>query len=196
MKLPLQITFKNVDSTETIEASIRSHAARLDQFFDRIMRCHVVVTAPQLRHRKGRLYNVRIDLTIPQHEIVVNREPPLDHAYEDIEVAIREAFNSAARQLEDYARRMRGDVKVHPVPPHGRVKALFPEKGYGFIETSEGLEIYFHRNSVVDDAFPRLKVGDEVRYVAQEKESEIGPQASTVIPAGKHHIPEPEAGEG
>jgi cold shock CspA family protein len=156
------------------------------------MRCHVVVTAPQRRHRKGRLYNVRIDLTIPQHEIVVNREPPLDHAYEDIEVAIREAFGSAVRQLEEYARRMRGDVKAHPVPPHGHVKTLFPEKGYGFIETTDGLEIYFHRNSVVNEAFPRLHVGDEVRYIAQEQESGSGPQASTVIPIGKHHISEPE----
>ncbi len=193
MQLPLQITFKNVDSTETIETSIRNHAARLDRFFDRIMRCRVVVAAPQRRQRKGRLYNVRIDLTIPQHEIVVNREPRLDHAYEDVEVAIREAFNAAAHQLEDHARRMRGDVKAHSVPPHGRVKALFPEKGYGFIESSEGLEIYFHRNSVVDDAFPRLNVGDEVRYTPQEKESGLGPQASTVIPVGKHHVLGPEA---
>jgi hypothetical protein len=118
------------------------------------MRCHVVVATPQCRQRKGRLYNIRIDLTVPRHEIVVNREPLLDHAYEDVEVAIREAFNAAVRQLEDHARRMRSDTKTHAVPPHGRVKALFPEKGYGFIESSDGLEIYFHRNSVVDDEFP------------------------------------------
>jgi ribosomal subunit interface protein len=193
MKLPLQITFKNVDSTEAIESSIRRHAERLDRFFSRIMRCHVVVSSPQRRHRKGKLYCVGIHLTIPQHEIAVNRAPGLDHAYEDIEVAIREAFNAAARQLEEHARRMRGDVKVHPVPLHGRVRALFPEKGYGFIETSDGLEIYFHRNSVVGDAFPQLSIGDEVRYVAREQESEKGPQASTVTLIGKHHITEPES---
>jgi cold shock CspA family protein len=75
------------------------------------------------------------------------------------------------------------------------VKVLFPERGYGFIESSEGLEIYFNRNSVLDDAFPRLNVGDEVRYVPQEKESGLGPQASTVILVGKHHIPEPQSGK-
>ncbi|HTO84045.1 MAG TPA: HPF/RaiA family ribosome-associated protein [Methylomirabilota bacterium] len=194
MKLPLQITFKDIDVTESIEASVRRHAARLDRFFDRITRCHVVVSASKLGRRKGRLYNVRIDISVPQHEIVVDRAPAPDHAYEEFEVAIREAFNAAARQLEDHARRVRGDVKAHAPPPHGRVKALFPDKGYGFIESADGLEIYFHRNSVANDAFPQLEIGSEVRYVAQEKESEAGPQASTVIPVGKHHIAGPEAG--
>ena len=192
MQLPLQISFKNLDPSEAIETSIRKHAERLDRFSERITGCRVAVAAPQRRRRKGRLYSVSIDLTVPQHEIVVNRAPQLDHAYEDIQVAIREAFNAAARQLEDYARRMRGDVKVHPAPPHGRVKALFASEGYGFIESSEGLEIYFHKNSVADGAFRQLNVGDEVRYVVQEGESTKGPQASTVIRIGKHHIREPQ----
>ena len=128
MQLPLHISFKNLAPSEVIEANIRKHAARLDHFFNRIVRCHVVVTAPQRHQRKGRLYNVRIDLTVPQHEIVVNQAPRADHAYEDIQVAIREAFNSAARQLEDYARRMRGDVKRHSPVRNDGMTAPLPQR--------------------------------------------------------------------
>jgi cold shock CspA family protein len=58
------------------------------------------------------------------------------------------------------------------------VSKLFPEQGYGFIETRAGAEVYFHRNSVLNHAFDRLTTGTEVRFV--EEEGEKGPQASTV----------------
>jgi cold shock CspA family protein/ribosome-associated translation inhibitor RaiA len=192
MKLPLQIIFKGVDRSDAIEASIRQHAARLDQFHERIMRCHVVVEEPQHRRRKGNLFRLRIDLTVPGHEIVVNHDPGLDHAHEDMGVAIRDAFKAAARQLEDYARRQRGDVKMHAATPHGRVKLIFPGESYGIIETPDGLDVYFHANSVAGGDFSQLNTGDEVRFVAQDGESDKGPQASTVIPIGKHHVGEPE----
>ena len=73
------------------------------------------------------------------------------------------------------------------MPPHGRVSKLFARDGYGIIETPDGREIYFHRNSVADDAFDRIEIGQEVRYVAAEGESEKGPQATTVHIAGRHH---------
>ncbi len=107
-------------------------------------------------------------------------------------MAIRDAFNAAGRQIEDYVRRARGDVKSHEAAPHGRVKLLFSGESYGLIEASDGQDIYFHANSVTDGDFNRLNVGDEVRFVAQEGESEKGPQASTVTPVGKHHVVEPE----
>jgi cold shock CspA family protein/ribosome-associated translation inhibitor RaiA len=191
MQLPLQITFKGIGQSDAIEASIREHAAHLEQFHDRITSCHVVVEEPQHRHHKGNLFRLRINLTLPGHTIVVNRDPGLDHAREDMGVAIRDAFNAAGRQIEDYARRRRGDVKSHEAASHGRVKLLFPGESYGVIETSDGLDIYFHANSVADGDFSRLNVGDEVRFVAQEGESAKGPQASTVIPVGKHHVVEP-----
>jgi ribosome-associated translation inhibitor RaiA len=116
MKMPLQITFKGLDHSPAIEGSVREHAARLDRFFDRIVRCHVVVEEPQHRHNKGNLYRLRIVIAVPGDEIVVNRDPGQDHAHEDMEVVIRDAFNAATRQVEDYARRRRGDVKTHAAP--------------------------------------------------------------------------------
>jgi cold shock CspA family protein len=67
---------------------------------------------------------------------------------------------------------------MHESPPHARVARLFPEDGYGFLETPEGTEVYFHRNSVLDAGFNRLKVGAEVAFVTEEGEK--GLQASTV----------------
>jgi len=187
MQLPLQITFRGIPPSAAIESKIRSKSAKLDVLYDRIMGCRVVVEAPHRRHHQGRLYHVRIDLTLPGGELVVNRDPAEHHAYEDAYVAIRDAFDAAARQLEDYARRQRADTKIHEpaAASHGRIAKLFTEEGYGFIATSDGREIYFHRNSVLDDAFSRLAVGGEVRF--SEEDGDKGPQASTVRLVGKHH---------
>ncbi len=116
MQLPLQITFRNLDASETVEAKIRERAAELDQFFDRITGCRVTVETTTHKRQKGRLYSVRVDLTIPDHEIVVNRSPASDHSHEDIYVAVRDAFDAARRRLEEHVRRRRGDVKTHVAP--------------------------------------------------------------------------------
>lgn len=189
MQLPLQVSFRNMPPSDAIEAAVRERAARLDRFFDRIMACRVVVEAPHQHHRKGKLYHVRIDLTVPGEELVVSREPAEHHAYEDVYVAIRGAFDEARRQLEDYVRRHREWKKPRVRPPHGRISRLFKEEGYGFLETADGREVYFHRNSVLREGFDRLEIGTEVRF--DEEKGEEGPQASTVEIVGrerKHEI--------
>ena len=74
------------------------------------------------------------------------------------------------------------------MPNHGRIARLFKTEGYGFIQASDGNEIYMHRNAVVGNGFDHLSEGDEVRFVLHEGEGEKGPQASTVMPIGKHHL--------
>jgi cold shock CspA family protein/ribosome-associated translation inhibitor RaiA len=186
MQTPLQISFQNMEPSPAIESRIREKAAKLERFHDRILRCSVVVAAPHQHQRKGQLYTVRISLQVPGKDIHVGHTGPQDHAHEDVNVAIRDAFDAAIRLLEDQARTMRGDVKSHVAPLSGKVVRLFDE--YGFIETAQGGDIYFHRNSVAGGAFEKLKPGDEVRLVIAEQEGEKGPQASTVTPLGKHHI--------
>ena len=101
-------------------------------------------------------------------------------------VAIKDAFSAAQRQIEDATRKMRGDVKPHEQEDHGRVSKFIAGENYGFIEAADGREVYFHRNSVLDDAFDRLSIGSEVRFI--EEIGEKGPQASTVRLIGKHHL--------
>ena len=186
MQLPLQITFRNMQPSAAVEAKIHEYVTKLDKFYNRIVSCRVVVEAPHRHHHEGNLYHIRIDLTVPGGESIVKRDPPEHQAHEDIYVAIRDAFSAARRKLQDYARKQRGDTKTHEVPPHGQVAALFPDEGYGFIETSDGREIYFHQNSLLGSVFSDLEIGSEVRFV--EEEGDRGTQASTVRLIGKHHL--------
>ncbi len=202
MEIPLQVTFRNMPPSKAIEANVRERAAKLDSFYDRIMSCRVTVEAPHRHHHKGKAYQVRIDLTVPGGELVINRAPkrldaakprlsappdkdlaeshePSKHgAHEDIYVTIRDAFNAAGRKLQDYARKRRGKVKRHEPEPHAVVTRLFPEEGFGFLETPDGREIYFHKNSVLAPGFDQLAIASEVQFV--EERGEKGPQASTV----------------
>ena len=193
MRLPLQVTFRHMEPSAALEARIRQRAEELDQFFERVTSCHVVVECQHPRHQQGKLFEVRIDLSVPGGEIVVGRDSGANHAHEDAHVAVRDAFDAARRRLEDHARGRRGAVKLHAVPDHGRIARLLPDRDCGFIVTAAGDEIYFHRNSVAGGGFDQLAVGAEVRFVAQSSESAEGPQASTVVPLGKHHLPPAEA---
>ncbi|MEX2631984.1 MAG: HPF/RaiA family ribosome-associated protein [Tistlia sp.] len=182
MQTLLQIAFHGMDPSPAVEARIRERVARLERLFDRLVSCRVVVEAPHRHGRQGKLYRVKVLIGVPGHDIEVAHNKPLDHAHEDVYVAIRDAFDAAGRRLEDYARRIRGDVKTHEPPLLAGVARLFPD--HGFAVDGEGNEIYFHRNSVVGD-FGQLAPGDEVRLVVAYGESAAGPQATTVDPTGR-----------
>lgn len=207
MTIPLKISFRDMPPSKAIEKSIREKAAKLDALYSGLMSCRVIVEAPHRHHHKGKAYVVRIDMTVPGGELVINREPkrlvatptarveelentltenhePSKHsAHEDAYVAIRDAFNAAARKLQDYARRRRGKTKIHKPTRLARVAKIFPIKRYGFIETPDGRELYFHKNSVLSPGFERLAVGLEVHF--SEEIGEKGPQARTVRPVAR-----------
>lgn len=180
MQRALQITARNFTLSEASETEIREKAARLERYYEsgRINGCHVIVEGAVGHHHRGGPFKVRVDLRLPGGELSVNRQ-----SEDDLAVAIREAFDAARRELQDYARKQRRDVKSVEAPPHARVTQLFPREAYGFLTTSDGREIYFHRNSVLDAAFDRLEIGTEVRFA--EEMGEQGPQASSVAIVGK-----------
>lgn len=140
MELPVQITFRHMDPSAAVSARIEEEAAKLEAFFPRIISCRVVVEAPHRHHKWGEHFHVRIDLGVPGSELVVSHEGSVRPAagveegegaasrqteihpdHKDVYVAIRDAFGSARRQLQDYARRLRGEVKSHEGSPPGVV---------------------------------------------------------------------------
>lgn len=108
MQLPIQTTYRGMESSAALDDAVRARVAKLEQFHPRLTSCRVVIEQPAHHKRKGKEFVVHVDLTAPGGEIAVNR----DHA-EDVYVALRDAFDAARRKLEDFAREQRGDVKRH-----------------------------------------------------------------------------------
>lgn len=187
MELPLQITFRHMEPSAAIEARIHEYAQKLERFYDHVVSCRVVIEAPHKHHYKGRVYHARIDVTVKDGKLMATREPEHNHAHEDVYVAIRDSFEAIRRQLNAYVSRRRGAVKAHDNLPHGHIIRLDPERDFGTIQSADGREIYFHRNSVLNGHFDKLEIGTEVRFA--EEEGDGGPRASTVHLVGKHHQP-------
>lgn len=173
MQSTLKITSKDFTISDSVEGEIRDKVSKLERFFNDIIDCEIAIEAPVGHHKKGGPYSVRIDMQVKGKELVVSHRPNVD-----LQAAIRDAFDAARRQLEDYSRQMQHETKSHNSPLVARVTKIFPKEGYGFIATPEGRELYFHRNSVLDPGFDRLEVGTDVRF--DEEMGEEGPQATSI----------------
>jgi len=108
MQRPIQITFRDVAHSDALEAHIREKAGKLEELYPHITGCHVTVEQPHKHKHQGKFFNVRIDVRVPGGELAVTRD-----LSEDVYVALRDAFDAAKRQIEDYGRKQRGDVKHH-----------------------------------------------------------------------------------
>ena len=130
---------------------------------------------------------MHIRLALPDgREVNVERTPTADERHSDLTFALNDAFKHARRQLQDQARRAQGQVKRHDGPPIGTVVRLDPSGEFGFLETADGREIYFHRNSVLNEGFSRLRVGARVTFA--EEAGDKGAWATTVKQLGKHGL--------
>jgi cold shock CspA family protein/ribosome-associated translation inhibitor RaiA len=187
VETPVKIDFQGTDASPALRALIEGHVADLEERYGRVTACRVVVKAPGGRHRTGGLLDVNIRLSLPEgREVNVSRLSHDDERHADFEFAIADAFKRARRQLQDHARKLQGKVKRRVGPPLGRVVRLERDKGFGFLESDDGQEIYFHRNSVLRGGFERLEPGTRVSFT--EQTGDKGPQASSVKPLAKHRL--------
>lgn len=180
MQVAPQIRFRGMDPSPAVEAAIADRLDALARFHGRITACSVVVEAPHRHQHKGKIYQVRIVLKLPGHEIQAGHTHELDHAHEDVYVAVRDAFDAARRQLEDI---VRGDsphrVKTHAERLQGKVDRLVEDDGFGFIAGDDGSEYFFRRESMTSaQDWQKLVPGAPVRFTAHEGEK--GPYASAV----------------
>ncbi len=179
MQSPLLIEFDGLSPSLAVEEKVKGCVAHLEKVCPHVVSCRVVVELQNHKHRKGNQFRVRVEVGLPGEHLVVNREPREKNGQNDVFVAVRDAFSAVERQALEHMRRIRSEVKVHEDPlRYGRIVKLLPYEGYGFIETSEGREVYFDANAVVSDGFEKLEVGSSVKFC--EVMGNKGPQATTV----------------
>jgi cold shock CspA family protein/ribosome-associated translation inhibitor RaiA len=172
MQIPLELSVRRATLSRELEAELADRAAKLERYYNRITSCRIAVEGPTNHHQEGGPWRVRVDVTVPGTELVADKEAAALNA------AAQGAFEAVERQVEEFARMRRGEVKTSITPPEGRVLRLFPDEGFGFLAGEDGREVYFHQNSVLEPGFAALSVGARVRYA--EEQGFEGPQASTV----------------
>jgi|SRR5580704_10616016 ribosomal subunit interface protein len=182
MQIPAKITFHNVDPSPALEVRVRQKIAKLDQRFSGLVGCHVVIEAAHHHQHKGRLYSVRIDVTLPGGELVISHHPgrnPVMH--EKAFAAMNSAFLAIEKRLGRFKDMRRYESKRHQLHwQDGVVSNLLIEQNCGFIAAIRGVEVYFHRHAVKGDRFDELDIGSSVRFVLAVDEGDKGPQASAV----------------
>jgi cold shock CspA family protein/ribosome-associated translation inhibitor RaiA len=183
MDKPLEIVFRNTPASPPVEAEIERRVGKLNRLYQHVVGCRVSVELLHRQHRTGNLYDVHIELQVPGKTLVSSREPHRareNYAEPDLQTVLRDAFEAAKTQLLDYKRRQSGEVKPHPEFFAGQISQFYPREDHGFILTHEGTQLYFHRNSLLQGDFDRLRRGDRVHFV--ETVGDTGPIASKVWP--------------
>jgi len=187
MQKPVEIAFRNIESSEAAEAAIRDHVARLERMYGRMTTCRVRVDQRNQNANESIPPVVHIDISVPGHKdiVVAHEADHLQRKYQvpDLRNAINEAFRIAERRLGKYKDKLsdhgvaeRGHEAANEF--RGQVAELTPAKDFGYILTKEGGLLYFHRNSLLSGEFDGLRRGDEVSYV--EQSGDTGPIASKV----------------
>jgi cold shock CspA family protein len=206
----MQVTFRNMAAIAGVREDIEDRIQKLETFCKPILSCRVMIEAPTNHHRKGGAFHVRIDAKLHDGRVDVKytdsavpgkraasegkrfRGSENSPERDGLMLTIREAFDAARRQLQEHARRRRADVKTHEPSPQGVVRKIFPEGRYGYLECTDGREVYFHANSVIGGSFEKLKLGSKAHFV--EEDGQKGPQASTVrIIKKSSRVTEPRA---
>jgi ribosome-associated translation inhibitor RaiA len=101
MRNPAEISLRGVPHSAALVRFVGEEGRKLDQICDRIGACHVAIERLPRDKREGAQFSVRLNVSLPGKEFVVNREHD-----NDLYLAVRDAFAAASRQLQEQMRRI------------------------------------------------------------------------------------------
>lgn len=159
MQQPIQVTFKDVDHSASVEEHVREKAEKLNQFNQDIISCHITLDLQQKKQNQGNLYTVHITTSVPGKEFVASH-----NGDENMYIAIRDAFDNMRDQLKEHTHQLHGKVKTHTEHLNGKVARLFDYDEFGFIHDEDGNEYYFNAGYMNSHSFDSLKIGQSVHF--------------------------------
>lgn len=192
MERPLQIAFKNVESSASLETLIRERVERLQRFHPNITGARVVVEVPH-RSPEGAKppLGIAVEIDVPgRSPVIAKGQQERREVKGDSSAIVNRVFEAVERQLEQITAIRKGEVKQHgSAGDTGVVVRLFREQNYGFIEVKDSPDLYFSRDVVGNGSFEEMKVGSIVHVTRASTEGPMGPQASSVKLMGAGRSP-------
>jgi ribosome-associated translation inhibitor RaiA len=107
----VQISYQGLDPSPALNDAIAARAGQLARLADRLESLRVAVAAPNHRHRHGQQFRVRLELTLPGGDLIIDRDDPGDG--EDAYVTVRRAFDALRRRLSTLEEKRRGRQRAH-----------------------------------------------------------------------------------
>lgn len=178
MQKPPTIIYRNTDRSGVIDGVVYGQVEKLESICDQIIDRKVVIETMEVPGRDHPLVQVDVEISVPGKKETLTYKPRESHAHEDIFIALNDVFDDMQRQLQEYMQHTESKTRKSKALMTGVVCEIFPEMNYGKIMTSDGHEVYFHRDSVEGDTFTTLKPDSVVQF--KEITGLLGRQASMV----------------
>jgi cold shock CspA family protein len=192
MRIPLEVSFHGMSRSKSLETLIQNDITKLEKVCDNLISCRVGIKLEQKSRRTANPFRVRIEMRMPPgHDLVINHKSGLKEDSEDLPTTVRNAFRTAHRRLKQQVEKQRGARKTHPQQETmALVTKIFSDEGYGFLRSTEGEEIYFHRNSILNYNFEELRPGAGVRFTAELGDEGLQASSVQVVEKAGGHPPE------
>ncbi|MFK8185870.1 MAG: HPF/RaiA family ribosome-associated protein [Phormidesmis sp.] len=113
MKIAPEISYRGIRKTDALDRLIHEKIGKIERFYHQISSCRVAVEKVHDHPDSGSPYKVRLDITVPEsREIVVNQSPKMGEPHTPLEAVIRDAFETAGRQLKSMNEQQHNPMKA------------------------------------------------------------------------------------
>jgi putative sigma-54 modulation protein len=107
MTMPVEVHFHGLQKSVAVEQRVREKVDKLARHFDRMTHCRVVLEAPHRNPQRPKAYQIKIEIGVPgRNPIVVSHEREGADATEELGLALRDAFETALRRVDDVSARI------------------------------------------------------------------------------------------
>lgn len=170
---------RNTEMLEEWEEKINEEITRIKSHYLDIVH-HLRISIIAATHHRLGAFTIKAVSSVPDDTIVVTKDGEL------VIPLIVEVFDDLNRRLREYNRRRQHLMRRKAPGAMGTVYRIIPEGDYGFIQSADGREVYFHKNALKNVSYEDIREGDLVEFCMEDGEK--GPQATWVRLKGRRTV--------